>query len=306
LLPQAEEALRSADEVLVNSVVSKKSNTFPWYGILGLLIIAVGEVLLVLRSWVVPQFLTPIAWTGYILFVDGLNLRIRGESLIRSRPREFLLMLPWSVSCWLVFELYNLHLESWMYSGLPQNLPTRVLGYVWSFATIFPAILETADLFQPAFQKVVMKPVFVSDKVLYFLIVIGGLCLIIPLLFSHSTAGYFIGFVWLGFAFLLEPVNHLRGGRSLFVFFERGELKQVLSLLVAGLVCGILWEFWNYWAEARWVYKLPFSWAGPKIFEMPLLGYLGFLPFAVECHSMQNYLMTSLQRTKLLAIPSTQ
>ncbi|MHC4652839.1 MAG: hypothetical protein ACYTES_18520, partial [Planctomycetota bacterium] len=52
-----------------------------------------------------------------------------------------------------------------------------------------------------------------------------------------------------------------------------------------GLTCGVLWEFWNYWAAAKWTYDLPFL--GPleqhRLFEMPLPGFGGFLPFALEC-----------------------
>jgi len=57
------------------------------------------------------------------------------------------------------------------------------------------------------------------------------------------------------------------------------------SLFVSGWVCGWLWEFWNYWAAARWQYTFPIfqSW---KIFAMPAPGYLGFLPFALECSVM--------------------
>jgi hypothetical protein len=240
-------------------------------------------------------------WSGYILLVDGLNYKVRGESLIRSRPKEFLLMLPWSVLCWLLFELYNLHTQSWIYVGLPQNLVARAIGYVWSFATIFPAILETADLLQPLFKEFRIKPKKPSPTVLYLLIALGLLCFALPGLFSYSTARYLIMFVWLGFAFMLEPINFLLGGRSLFRYFEAGEMKQFLSLVVSGVVCGFLWEFWNYWAEARWIYNLPFSWAGPKVFEMPLLGFLGFIPFAVECHAMQNYLLVLFDRKKAFA-----
>jgi len=47
--------------------------------------------------------------------------------------------------------------------------------------------------------------------------------------------------------------------------------------------CGVLWEFWNYWSGAKWIYAIPFFnyW---KVFEMPLVGYLGFMPFALECY----------------------
>jgi hypothetical protein len=269
---------------------------FPFYGFFGLAIIVIGELLLFLRVSVVPIYFTPIEWSGYILFVDGLNYRIRRESLIRSRPTEFLVMLPWSVFCWLVFELYNLYLQNWIYTGLPQNIIARAIGYVWSFASIFPAVLETADLLQVAFERLKVKAFKISRPALYVCITLGFLCLSIPMFLAQSTARYFIPFLWLGFALLLEPINFVLGGRSLFRYFEQGELKQLLSLMLSAVVCGVLWEFWNYWAEARWIYNLPFSWSGPKIFEMPLLGFLGFIPFAIECHAMQNYLLVLLKK----------
>jgi hypothetical protein len=57
--------------------------------------------------------------------------------------------------------------------------------------------------------------------------------------------------------------------------------------LVAGAICGLLWEFWNFWALTKWVYDIPYvGWL--KVFEMPILGFLGFPPFAVECYVMLN------------------
>jgi hypothetical protein len=49
-----------------------------------------------------------------------------------------------------------------------------------------------------------------------------------------------------------------------------------------------LWEFWNYWALAKWVYDLPFlgSWQHVKYFEMPMIGLIGFIPFGIECWIM--------------------
>jgi len=65
-------------------------------------------------------------------------------------------------------------------------------------------------------------------------------------------------------------------------------------LLASGLVCGVLWEFWNYWAIAKWTYTVPFF-GNVKIFEMPVLGFLGFPPFAVECWVMYIFLRSLLQ-----------
>ncbi len=52
-------------------------------------------------------------------------------------------------------------------------------------------------------------------------------------------------------------------------------------------MCGVLWEFWNYWATTKWTYTVPYA-GNVKIFEMPVLGYLGFPPFALECYAMYH------------------
>ena len=51
-----------------------------------------------------------------------------------------------SIPLWLVFEFYNLFIENWYYTGLPENFALRMFGYAWSFATIWPAIFEGAEL----------------------------------------------------------------------------------------------------------------------------------------------------------------
>ena len=56
------------------------------------------------------------------------------------------------------------------------------------------------------------------------------------------------------------------------------------------MVCGFFWEMWNYWAAPKWVYHVPFVdfW---HVFEMPLLGYLGYLPFALELYAMYHFFL---------------
>jgi hypothetical protein len=67
--------------------------------------------------------------------------------------------------------------------------------------------------------------------------------------------------------------------------FSDGFRRRFYGFLAAGFICGWLWEFWNYWAAAKWHYTFP-MFQGIKIFEMPVPGYLGFLPFALECFTM--------------------
>ncbi len=60
-------------------------------------------------------------------------------------------------------------------------------------------------------------------------------------------------------------------------------------------MCGVLWEFWNYWTGTKWIYSVPYfqNW---KVFEMPLMGFLGFPPFAVECWIMYHLLDSAAGR----------
>ena len=266
------------------------------YGWLGLTIIGISEILLFTGVSFVRTFFTPMAWTGYILFADSLVYRIKGSSLILNRPGELALLLPLSIGFWLVFEFYNLFLQNWHYIGLPEELPWRLLGYAWAFATIWPAILETAEALEACrvISRQKMKAFRVTRKHLSLSLVFGAFCLVIPLLSPPGIAHYLAAPVWVGFVFLLDPLNYWLGKQSLFQDLEKGDPRVLYSLLLSGILCGLLWEFWNFWAGARWHYTIPLL-GEVKIFEMPVLGYLGFPPFAVECYVMLAFVKNILR-----------
>jgi len=262
------------------------------YSAVGLLVIGIAEVLMFRKVWFVATFFTPIVWSGYILFVDSLIYMRKGESLIRTRTKEFVLMLPLSIAFWLIFEFYNLFIENWHYVHLPEKLWVRWLGYGWSFATIWPAILETGELIETTglFGKI-GRPRRISRRGLVAFIVIGAVCLIVPIIYPSR---YLAAPVWVGFTFLLDPINTLRGRPSLLGDLKDGRTHTLWSLLLAGLICGVLWEFWNYWALAKWEYTVPIL-GDVKLFEMPILGYLGFPAFAVEAWVMYAFVRPSNQ-----------
>jgi hypothetical protein len=126
------------------------------------------------------------------------------------------------------------------------------------------------------------------------MVAVGGLFLLSPFLFPR----YCFPLVWIGFALLLEPLLYRFGADSLLHDIEHGDLFRLLNLLAGGLVCGLLWEAWNFWAQAKWIYTVPFFEQG-KIFEMPLLGFLGFPPFAVSAYAMYRILLMAMQRGKV-------
>ena len=99
------------------------------------------------------------------------------------------------------------------------------------------------------------------------------LCLVFPT--------YFFGLAWGFFALVADGINYRARRASFLRDLEEGRLKPMLAAVLAGLACGVLWEFWNYWSVTKWVYTVPFF-ESVKLFEMPALGYVGFAAFGIE------------------------
>jgi hypothetical protein len=255
-----------------------------WIGLIGLVVF---QTALFFQVKPVTTFFYSLIWWSYILMVDGLIYRLRGHSLLVNRTKTFLNLIPWSVVIWLVFEGFNLILKNWSYVGVPKSIWIRWPGYAVAFGTVLPAILETSELLAALgfFKKTRLKPLPVRASWFRPLIISGTLGLLLPLILPL----FFFPLVWLGFIFLLEPFNYQTGRDSLLKDLEAGEPGRLFQWLCAGMICGLLWEFWNFWAEAKWIYTVP--WVGEiKLFEMPVLGFFGFPPFALECFVLIHFL----------------
>ena len=273
---------------------------FPVHGWVGLVVILLAELAVAMQQMALPgttpfylfyrltQWTTPLCWWGYILAIDAWLWKVKGDSpLCHSRRWEFWAQLPLSVAFWLLFEVYNLHLDNWTYIGLPATWWEGTLGAVIAYATILPGLFLTAETLQTLriFERLRVPAFHPSNRLLYTLMLLGILCLMGPLLMPREIARYLFALVWIGFIPLFEPVLYASGGLSLLRDLTEGRLHRILSVVAAGYICGGLWEFWNYWATAKWVYSVPFT-EDIRIFEMPLAGFLGFGPFAWEYVAM--------------------
>lgn len=219
-----------------------------------------------------------LAWWSYIFLADAIVHLKTGNSLIINRRREFILLVLWSIPFWLVFELINVHIKNWYFVNAAPSLIVRRIAAAVDFATVLPGIFETLGLVEAfgIFSRVRIKPVRVSGALLGVVFTTGVLSLVLPL----TLPRYFFPLVWGCLTFLLEPINYKLGGRSLIRDLEEGDAGKFVRLLLAGLICGALWETWNYWTSVKWIYTVP-HFEGSKFFEMPFAGYLGFPPFAV-------------------------
>ncbi len=287
---------------------------FPLYGIFGIVTMVTGEILLAMDVYFAAVWLTPIMWTGYIVAADALLYRRKGNSWLTTRRREFPLVLLLSVGVWLLFEALNFHIQNWTYYSVPDNPIIRDFAYFWSFATIMPGVFITSEIlstFTPTrflfHHQIRSDEVFPGAGWLWFLC--GLLMVVIPLLLPTPIASYLFGSIWIGFILLIDPINDRLGAPSFRRMLRERTYWPILSLLAGGLVCGFLWEAWNFQAflsgGGHWIYLVP---EPLRIFgfhygKMPLLGMLGFPPFALELFTMYHFLRKILDGDRLLGRP---
>jgi hypothetical protein len=267
-----------------------QARPLPWYGWVGLCVLVAGEVGLYLDILAVRILYYCIAWWSYIILADALVWKRRGDSLLRNRAWEFLVLTFWSVAIWNVFEVFNLRLKNWFYVNVPTQFIYGAIFTFLAYATVIPGIFETYDLLRAygIAEKVRMRPWRVRPSLLALLLSTGVAMFVSPIVWPR----YAFPWVWGFTVFLLDPMCYKTLSprtNSLLAQFERGDPRAFLRLLLAGVICGGLWEFWNFWAHTKWIYTVPFF-EDFKWFEMPPLGFLGFPPFAVECYVLVNFI----------------
>jgi len=229
----------------------------------------------------------PIIWFGYIFLIDAIVYKLKGHSLIMSRKEQFVKALLLSALIWWLFEVINFRLGNWFYSSGGLFTLKGFIKATISFSTVLPAIIETFELvktFKLFNKEKLAKHHKITHKFLHNMIFFGVLMLLLNLLYPK----YFFPLVWVAFFFILDPINYLHNQPSIIGYWKNGNIKVPLALFVAGTILGILWEFWNYYAVIKWYYEIPFV-GFFKIFEMPILGYLGYGPFAFELFAMYYF-----------------
>jgi len=222
-----------------------------------------------------------VCWWGVLLALSGA-VRMRHRRSPFARPREFVGCAAASVLFWDLFELLNFRLHDWWYVGVPR---TAVGGAAFSavcYATVLPAARYALALASPLPDSRtgvappaprVARPLFATFA--------GSLALVL------SVPRIAFPLAWLLLWFLFEAELARRSEREPHLLspleaWRAGDRRVLLTLLGVALPIGLCWEALNYGCERGWMYTVPHfeSW---KLFEMPLPGYLGYLPFLLEC-----------------------
>lgn len=235
--------------------------------IAGLAIVAIGISAMAGLIPALSDYTYSITWWGLLMVVDACIYARRGLSLWRRKPRHFLLItLPLSVIFWLVFECFNLLSPQWHYRGGISTVAMQVVFGFVSFATVIPIEVEAYW----AISGAICIPHSITSFVHRRRLAIVALGIIVCAIPFFNRNFWFNQGMWLAPAMFLLPVVQPRNCADVKRFW--------FTVAAAGLASGFVWECLNYWSRTHWEYLiLP---GAPHLFQMPLPGYLGFIPFA--------------------------
>jgi hypothetical protein len=263
---------------------------FPLHGWLGLALVALFWTL----NWSLNGLRThwgffPL-WLGYCLTVDALVLWRTGTSLLTRSWRKYIGLFLVSAPVWWLFEAMNLRTQNWFYDGAEFFSPlTYGLLTTLSFTTVIPAVFGSAELMASfdLVKRLQRGPVISTDKRTTVGFFVAGWLMLASMLIWPRV---FFPFLWLSLYFIFEPINVWIGNRSLAEWTQKGDWRPVVSLWLGVLLTAFFWEMWNFYSYPKWIYEVPWgNWM--HIFEMPALGYGGYLPFALELYALYHLVM---------------
>ena len=271
--------------------------SWPVHGWFGLGLVGVFWIL----NWSLPGLRTHWAffplWLGYCLTVDALVYRWKGDSMLTRNARAYVWLFIFSAPAWWLFEIINWRTQNWHYDGRPffTDFQYFLLASL-SFSTVMPAVFGTAELVSTLgwLGQIRRGPVIAPTQATLVSFFVGGWLMLVLLLLWPL---YFFPFLWLSVYFILEPLNVWLRNRSLAHYTAVGDWRPVLNLWLGCLICAFFWEMWNFYSYPKWIYTVPFV-DFQRIFEMPLLGYGGYLPFALELFALYHLMTGILKRSE--------
>jgi hypothetical protein len=224
-------------------------------------------------------------WVGFIVFVNAAIQQRTGSCLMRRFPRRWCALFGLSALCWWGFEWLNRFVENWHYLGAEGFGPASYAVHATlCFSTVLPAVGAIAEWIGshprwinwtvngPRWSWMEHRSAAVA------LVAGGGVALVCTGMFPRWSYPA----LWVAPLALFISVPVLTGRRGVTHEMARGDWSRAMTWMIASLACGFFWELWNWHSEAKWIYTVPGveRW---HLFEMPALGYAGYLPFGLEC-----------------------
>ena len=290
-----------------NQTIQQSNNPsrFPWWGWLGVAILAAGWIL----SWnyrfgwfpalperIQVQISYAPVWAGFILLVNALCMKRSGHSPMTDHPWAYAATFPASSLFWWFFEYLNRYVWNWYYLGIANLCAAEYSLYATiCFASVLPGVCAVAAWLHTF-------PIFddrVYDGMARLNLRRPGWCIFLGVLAAIGLTGivffpdYAYPFLWISPLTVFLLVQFLLREPCVLDSFARGNWSVFIRFALAALICGFCWETWNYYALAKWVYSVP--WVHRfQIWEMPFIGFGGYLPFGVECAAVTAWILPAL------------
>lgn len=224
-------------------------------------------------------------WLGFIVSVNAATDRAGGTCLLRRAPGRWVALFGASAFFWWVFEWLNRFVRNWHYLGVEDFGPAAyALHATVCFSTVLPAVAGVAEWLATHGawrQRTATGPrwAWLGSRTSAVALLGVGVAGLVgtgwrPMLFYPA--------LWVAPLVLWLGAERFAGRPGLTRELARGDWRRAATWMAATLVCGFFWELWNWQSLARWIYTVPGvqRW---HVFEMPLLGYAGYLPFGLEC-----------------------
>jgi hypothetical protein len=272
---------------------------FPGFGWFGLALGAVAWFLAWHRyAWFAPfqpHTFVPL-WAAYILVMNALCVQRSGRCLMTSHPGPYALLLPASAAFWWFFEYLNRYVWNWYYRGVDHMGAFEYAFYATcSFATVLPAVTATAEwlaTFRPFADARLCglarfdahRPTSVAAFAAVAAVGLTGIVFCPNLTFP---------LLWISPLAVFLALQTLRGEATVLDGLRTGDWRLPVRFALSALICGGFWEMWNFHSYAKWVYAVPYVHAF-QLFEMPAVGFAGYLPFGLECAAVAAWISPAL------------
>lgn len=276
----------------------KKKETFPIWFWVSSVIWVISLFLLWGKfsgiTWML-KFIDILLWWSFTLMIDGwVFVRTGGRSLVSIRHRELVGIAFASIIGWMIFEYFNFFVDdNWYYPQGGQMPPAEFLCFsILASTAVFPIAFEWYSLFNTfeSFKKKYSKGIRVVlpkwVKVMMFVSCMG-------IMFAISYFPDILFFtVWLCPLIILSILLDELHIWSPFTPIKEGNWSPLLLIALSWVVAGLFVECWNYFSADHphgaiitqntlyWAYSVPYV-DVLHVFEMPLLGYLGYLPYGI-------------------------
>jgi hypothetical protein len=224
-------------------------------------------------------------WIGFVVGVNAFSWQRTGSCQMLRAPARWLELFGASAVFWWVFEWLNRFARNWHYLSVEEFGP---FGYAANaticFSTVLPAVaavgewLRAHPRWEARFAAGPPLPVLNRPGLGWILVATG----LVALALTGFRPRWFYPSLWLAPLLLAEGSGIANQRPGIWSGIAIGDWRRAASWAVAALICGCFWELWNYQSLAKWIYTVPYAdrW---HVFEMPFLGYFGYLPFGLEC-----------------------